>query len=176
MNKLFLVCLILISSPFSVMSQETKVQITENVSITFSDKPLIRDFQGISIQHFLRLADSTANFIASKTNLEKSGGMTADVLEAAQKQNEFWEQAQQGFIAQLGSDATVLSSVMKEISGKKVLHFVVNAMRNGKKVEFTIYLFFDGIYTVNIIHQKRTEDASVQAKNKFFSSLQITGK
>jgi hypothetical protein len=53
--------------------------------------------------------------------------MTADVLETAQQQGEFWEQAQNGFVAQLGSDATVLSSEVKEISGKQVLHFVVSA-------------------------------------------------
>ena len=173
MNKLLLVRLILILSPFSVFSQETHVQLTEKVSITFPEKTLMRDMQGMSVQHYVRLADSTANFIASATNLEKSSGMTADLLQAAQQQDAFWEQAQKGFVAQLGTDAAVVSSELKEISGKKVLHFVVGATRNGAKVEITVYMLFDGIYTINIIHQKRSAEAYVEAKNKYFASLQI---
>ena len=173
MNKLLLIRLILIFSPFTVLSQETKVQLTEKVFITFPEKPLMRDMQGISVQHYVRLGDSTANFIASATNLEKSSGMTADLLQAAQQQDEFWEQAQKGFVAQLGNDATVVSSELKEISGKKVLHFIVRATRNGAKVEITVYMLFDDIYTVNIVHQKRSGEASVEAKNKYFASLQI---
>jgi hypothetical protein len=173
MNKLLLIRLILILFPFSAFSQETQVQLTEKISVTFPEKPLMRDMQGVSVQHYVRLADSTANFIASATNLEKSSGMTSDLLQAAQQQDEFWEQAQKGFVAQLGTDATVVSSELKEISGKKVLHFVTSAMRNGAKVEITVYMFFDGIYTINIIHQKRSEEASVEAKNKYFASLQI---
>jgi hypothetical protein len=176
MNKLPLIRLILILTPFSAFSQETIVQLTEKVSVTFPEKPLMRDMQGVSVQHYVRLADSTANFIASATNLEKSSGMTADLLQTAQKQDEFWEQAQKGFVAQLGTDATVLSSELKEISGKKVLHFVVSVMRNGAKVEITVYMLFDDIYTINIIHQKRSEEASVEAKIKYFASMNIVVK
>ena len=173
MNKLLLIRLILILSPFSAFSQETKVQLTEKVSVTFPEKPLIRDMQGVSVQHYVRLADSSANFIASATNLEKSSGMTADLLQSAQQQDEFWEQTQKGFVAQLGTDARVVSSELKEIYGKKVLHFVVSATRNGANVEITVYMLFDGIFTINIVHQKRSEEASVEAKNKYFASLQI---
>ena len=176
MSKAIIIRLILILFPFAVMSQETKVQLTEKVTIIFPEKPLMRDMQGINIQYYVRLADSSANFIVSTTNLEKSSGMTADVLETAQQQGEFWEQAQNGFVAQLGSDATVLSSEVKEISGKQVLHFVVSATRNGKKVEITVYMLFDGVYTINIIHQKRSDDASVELKNKYFASLQVERK
>ncbi len=173
MNKLLLIRLILILSPFSAISQETQVQLTEKVSVTFPEKPLMRDMQGVSVQYYVRLADSTANFIASSTNLEKSSGMTADLLQAAQQQDEFLEQTQKGFVAQLGTDTRVVSSELKEISGKKVLHFVVSATRNGAKVEITVYMLFDSKYTINIIHQKRSEEASVEAKNKYFASLQI---
>jgi hypothetical protein len=173
MNKLILIRLILIVSPFPAFSQETRVQLTEKISVTFPEKPLIRDMQGVSVQHYVRLADSTANFIASATNLEKSSGMTADLLQEAQQEDEFWEQAQKAFVAQLGTDATVVSSEIKEISGKKILHFVVSATRNGAKVEITVYMLFDGIYTINIVHQKRSEEASVEAKNKYFTSLHI---
>lgn len=176
MSKAIIIRLILILFPFGVMSQETKVELTEKVTIIFPEKPLMRDMQGINIQHYVRLADSSANFIVSTINLEKGSGMTADVLETAQQQGEFWEQAQNGFVAQLGSDATVLSSEVKEISGKQVLHFVVSATRNGKKVEITVYMLFDGVYTINIIYQKRSDDASVELKNKYFASLQIERK
>ena len=176
MSKATIIRLILILFPFGVMSQETKVQLTEKVTIIFPEKPLMRDMQGINIQHYVRLADSSANFIVSTINLEKGSGMSAEVLETAQQKGEFWDQAQNGFVAQLGSDATVLSSEVKEISGKQVLHFVVSATRNGKKVEITVYMLFDGVYTINIIHQKRSDDASVELKNKYFASLQVERK
>ena len=108
------------------------------------------------------------------TNLEKSSGMKADVLEAAQQETSFWEQLEQSFVAQVSSDASVLSSEVKQISGKQVLHLIVSGTRNGKKLEITVYIFIDGVYTVNIVHQKRAEGASVELKNRFFNSLQLS--
>lgn len=173
MNTLSLFRLIFIFSPLLGLSQETKVQLSEKVSISFPEKPLVRDMQGVNVQHYVRLADSSANFIATTIHLEKSGGLNADVLKAAQQQSEFWDQTQKGFVAQLGNDATVLSSELKEISGKQVLHFVVSTSRNGEKVEITVLMLFDGVIAINVIHQKRTENASTEAKIKYLASLQI---
>ena len=99
--------------------------------------------------------------------------MKADVLESAQQEPTFWEQLEQSFIAQVSSDASVLSSEIKLIEGRKVLNLVVTGTKSGKKFEITVYIFIDGVYTVNIVHQKRTEDASENLKNKYFISLQI---
>jgi len=99
--------------------------------------------------------------------------MTADVLEAAQQESAFWEQLEKSFVAQVSSDASVLSSEVKQINGKQVLHLIVNGTRNGKKLEITVYIFIDDVYTVNIVYQKRSEDASADLKNKYFDSLSI---
>ena len=107
------------------------------------------------------------------TNLEKTSGMKADVLEAAQQEPAFWQQLEQSFVAQVSSDASVLSSEVKQINGKQVLHLIISGTRNGKKLEITVYIFIDGVYTVNIVHQKRSEDASADLKNKYFGSLNI---
>ena len=168
--------LIFIFCPFAVMSQETKVQLTESVSIVFSEKPTTRNMQDIGVQHTLKLADSTANFYALATNLEKSSGMTADVLEAAQQESAFWQQLEQSFVAQVSNDASVLSSEIKEVSGRKVLHLIISGTRNGKKLEITVYIFIDGVYTINIVHQKRSDDASADLKSKYFGSLLIGNK
>ncbi|MFN6286406.1 MAG: hypothetical protein ACK4YJ_03105 [Bacteroidota bacterium] len=165
--------LVLILCPFAVMSQETKIQLTDKVSVVFPEKPATRNMQDIGVQHTLKLADSTANFYALATNLEKSSGMTADVLEAAQQESAFWEQLEKSFVAQVSNDASVLSSEIKQISGRQVLHLIISGTRNGKKLEITSYIFIDGVYTVNIVHQKRSEDASADLKNKYFDSLNI---
>ncbi len=173
MNKSIIIHLIIIFCPFAVMSQETKIQLTEKVSVVFPEKPTTRNMQDIVVQHTVKLADSSANFYAMATNLEKSNGMKADVLESAQQEPTFWEQLEQSFIAQVSSDASVLSSEIKLIEGRKVLNLVVTGTKSGKKFEITVYIFIDGVYTVNIVHQKRTEDASENLKNKYFISLQI---
>lgn len=149
------------------------MQLTEKVSISFPEKPATRDIQGIASVHTLRLADSSANFNAVVSNLEKSNGLSADVLESAQLEPSFWDQAEAGFVAQLGPDAKVLSKQVKQISGKQVLNLVVSTERNGKKSELTAYIFVQGVYSINIVYTKRTDSASAEAKNKFFSSLQI---
>lgn len=173
MSKTIIIGLILFFSPFAVMSQETKIQLTDKVSVVFPEKPATRNMQDIGVQHTLKLADSTANFYAMATNLEKTSGMKADVLEAAQQEPAFWQQLEQSFVAQVSSDASVLSSEVKQINGKQVLHLIISGTRNGKKLEITVYIFIDGVYTVNIVHQKRSEDASADLKNKYFGSLNI---
>ena len=176
MIKSIIIRLILILCPFAAMSQETKIQLTENVTVVFPEKPISRNMQDVGVQHTLKLADSTANFYALATNLEKSSGMTADVLEAAQQESAFWQQLEQSFVAQVSSDASVLSSEVKQISGRQVLHLIISGTRNGKKLEITVYIFIDGVHTVNIVHQKRAEEASADLKNKYFASLQIGSK
>lgn len=173
MRKSIIIRLVFILCPFAVMSQETKIQLTEKVSVVFPEKPATRNMQDIGVQYTLKLADSSANFYALATNLEKSNGMKADVLEAAQQEPAFWQQLEQSFVAQVSSDASVLSSEIKQMNGKQVLHLIINGTRNGKKLEITVYIFIDGVYTVNIVYQKRSEDASVDLKNKYFESLQI---
>jgi hypothetical protein len=54
-----------------------------------------------------------------------------------------------------------------------VLHLIISGTRNGKKLEITVYIFIDDVYTVNIVYQKRSEDASADLKNKYFDSLSI---
>ncbi|MFN5418889.1 MAG: hypothetical protein ACK487_00930, partial [Sphingomonadales bacterium] len=68
------------------------------------------------------------------------------------------------------------SSEVKQISGRQVLHLIISGTRNGKKLEITVYIFIDGVHTVNIVHQKRAEEASADLKNKYFASLQIGSK
>jgi len=176
MSKSIIIRLILILCPFAVMSQETKIQLTEKVSVVFPEKPATRNMQDIGVQYTLKLADSSANFYALATNLEKSSDMTADVIEAAQQESAFWEQLEQSFVSQVSNDASVLSSEVKQINGRQVLHLVISGTRNGKKLEITVYIFIDGVYTVNIVHQKRSEEASADLKNKYFASLQIVNK
>ncbi|MCA6491006.1 MAG: hypothetical protein IM551_13335, partial [Chitinophagaceae bacterium] len=120
MSKSIILRLVLIFCPLAVMAQETKIQLTEKVSIVFPEQPTSRNVQDINVQHTVKLADSTANFYALAINLEKSSGMTAEVLGAAQQESSFWEQLERSFVAQVSSDASVLSSELKQINERQV--------------------------------------------------------
>lgn len=174
MSKQFFIRLALVLSPLAGFTQETNVKLSEKVSISFPEKPTTRDIQGITSVYTVRLADSTASFNAIVSNLEKSNGLSADVLESAQLEDGFWDQAEAGFVAQLGADAKVLSKEVKQIAGKQVLNLVVSTERNSKKSELTVYIFVQGVYSINIVYTKRAEAASVDTKDKFFKSLLIT--
>lgn len=164
--------LLFILFPIAAMSQETKVQLTEKVSINFPEKPDVRNMQDIATIYSLKLADSTANFNVVVQNLGKNG-LTEEQIESAQLDLTFWEQLEASFIAQLGNETKVLSKEKKNISGKDVLILELSTERNGKKMEVRSYIFIDRIHSINIVHSKRSDGASVDIKNKFFNSLKI---
>jgi hypothetical protein len=172
MRKLSLIYFLFLLFPIAAMSQETKIQLTEKVSISFPDKPDVRNMQDVASVYSLKLADSTANFNVVVQNLKKNG-LTAELIETAKLEPEFWEQLESSFIAQLGSETKVLSREIKKISSKDVLSLVLTTQRGGNKVELSSYLFTHGVYSVNIVHSKRNDNASVELKNKFFTSLKI---
>jgi hypothetical protein len=173
MKKLFIIKFLFVLFPIAAMSQETKIQLTEKVSISFPEKPDVRNMQEIASVYSVKLADSTANFNVVVQNLEKSNSLTAEMIETAQLDPSFWEQLESSFIAQLGSETKVLSREIKKISSKDVLSLVLTTQRGGNKVELSSYLFTHGVYSVNIVHSKRNDNASVELKNKFFTSLKI---
>jgi hypothetical protein len=172
MRQLNMIHLLFILFPIAAMSQETKVQLTEKVSISFPEKPDVRNMQDIATIYSLKLADSTANFNVVVQNLGKNG-LTEEQIESAQLDLTFWEQLEASFIAQLGNETKVLSKEKKNISGKDVLILELSTERNGKKMEVRSYIFIDRIHSINIVHSKRSDGASVDIKNKFFNSLKI---
>lgn len=172
MRKLYIIQFLFILFPIAAISQETKIQLTEKVSISFPEKPDVRNMQETASVYSVKLADSTANFNVVVQNLEKNG-LTAELLATAKLDPEFWEQLGSSFIAQLGSEVKVLSKERRSIGSVEVLTLVLNTQRNGKKVEISAYIFTQGVYSVTIAHSKRNENASVDLKTKFFNSLNI---
>lgn len=173
MKKQFFIRLLLVLFPLASFAQESKVKLTDKVTISFPEKPSVKDIQGIASVHSLSLADSTANFNAVVTNLEKANGLTADVLASAQKDPGFWDQAEAGFLAQVGADATLVSKEIKQVGSKQLLELVISIERNGKKRELTAYIFVDGVHSINVVYTKRADAASMAAKEAFFKSLTI---
>lgn len=175
MNKYFKNWVILILFPCSVFAQENKIQLTEKVSIEFPDKPNKRDVQGMATVYTIKLADSTANFNVVVTNLEKSNGLSADVLSTAQSEPGFWEQTESSFISSLGTDVNpnILSKEIIEINNQKILKLLIGTNRNGKYAELTAYIFVNDVFSIKILYTKRSENASTESKNKFLNSLKI---
>lgn len=172
MKKLFTIYFSFILFPIVSMSQETKIQLTEKVSISFPEKPEVRNMQETTSIYSLKLADSTANFNVVVQNLEKNG-LSIEMIETAKLEPEFWEQLESSFIAQLGSQVKVSSKERKNIGNKDVLTLVLSTQRNGKEVEISAYIFIQGVYSFTIAHSKRSDNASQDVKNKFFDSLKI---
>ena len=172
MIKQLIIRSLLVLSPVAAFSQETRIPLTDKVSVSFPEKPSRKEMGPVAM-HTVSMTDSTADFIATVTNLNKSNGLTAEMLETAQSAPEFMDQVQVGFIGQLGPDVKVLSKEVKNIGGRQVLNLLVESDRNGKKYELSVYLFIHDVYSVNIVHRKRTDGASVDAKNAFFESLRI---
>jgi hypothetical protein len=154
------------------MSQDTKVQLTEKVSISFPEKPDVRNMQDVATIYSLKLADSSANFNVVVQNLGKNG-LTEEQIESAQLEPVFWEQLEASFVAQLGNETKVLSKEKKNISGKDILILELSAERNGKNMEAKSYIFIDSVHCINILHSKRAVGASVDLRDKFFNSLKI---
>jgi hypothetical protein len=71
MKKLFLIHFLFVLFPIAAMSQETKVQLTEKVSINFPEKPEVKNMQKGSSLYVVKLADGTANFNVVVQNLLK---------------------------------------------------------------------------------------------------------
>ena len=173
MNKHLIIRSFLFLSPVAALSQETRVRLTEKISVGFPEKPSLNDMQGMASIHTVMLPDSTADFIAVVSNLQKSHGLTAAMLESAKSAPEFMDQLQAGFMGQLGPDAKVISKELKEIGGNRILSLSAATERNGRKSELTIYIFVHDVYSINMVHRKRADGASVDARNAFFQSLQI---
>lgn len=172
MRKLFTVYFLFLLFPIAAISQETKIQLTEKVSISFPDKPDVRNMQDIATVYSLKLADSTANFNVVVQNLEKNG-LTAELIETAKLEPEFWEQLESSFIAQLGNEVKVLSKERRNIGNMDILSLVLDTQRNGKKLEISAYIFTQSVYSFTMVHSKRSDNASQDVKNKFFNSLKI---
>lgn len=173
MIKHLIIRTFLFLSPVAALSQETRVQLTDKISLGFPEKPSLNDMQGMASIHTVKSADSTADFIAVVSNLQKSHGLTVGMLESAKSTPEFMDQLQAGFMGQLGPDAKVLSKEVKEIGGNKVLSLSAATERNGRKSELSVYIFVHDVYSINIVHRKRADGASVDARNAFFQSLRI---
>ena len=172
MRKLFIIHFLFILFPIAAMSQETKVQLTEKVSINFPEKPEVKNIQKGSSLYVVKLADGTANFNVVVQNLLEMG-QTTKQIESQQLNPSFWEQIEPTLIAPYGTETKVLAREFKKIGSKEVLSLVFSAVINGMNREISSYFFIEGVNSINIVHYKRADSASVELKNNFFNSLKI---
>jgi len=172
LRKLFIIHFLFILFPIAAMSQETKVQLTEKVSINFPEKPEVKNMQKGSSLYVVKLADGTANFNVVVQNLLEMG-QTTKQIESQQLNPSFWEQIEPSLIAPYGTETKVLAREFKKIGSKEVLSLVFSAVINGMNREISSYFFIEGVNSINIVHYKRAGSASEELKNNFFNSLKI---
>jgi hypothetical protein len=172
MRKRFVIYFLFILLPIAAMSQETKVQLTKKVSISFPGKPDVQNMEKGSSLYVVKLADGTANFNVVVQNLLEIG-QTAKQIKSQQLSPSFWEQMEPFLLAPYGTKTKVLARDIRKIGNKEVLSLVFSAVINGSNREINSYFFIEGVNSINIVHYKRAENASVELKNNFFNSIKI---
>lgn len=149
------------------------LKVTDKVSLKFPETPKKQDM-GPAILYNLRLADSTANFLALASDLQQSNGLDAATLAEASMQPEFWDQAEQSFVASIGEGAKLVSREMKNVSGIDVMEMVITRpTEKGDTNTLTVWIFVEGVYSINLIHTNRAGKADVKKRDAFFSSVKI---
>lgn len=155
-------------------AQASEQKLTERVSLRFPAAYKKQDM-GATVLYNLRLADSTANFVAIVSDLQKSNGLDAATLTAASMAPEFWDQAAEGFIAQLGPDSKLLSREMKQIAAYDILQLIIErpVKESNTMNTLTVWIFVDDVYSLNIVHTNRGGKADENLKKAFFESITI---
>ncbi|HMP91527.1 MAG TPA: hypothetical protein PKD90_01545 [Phnomibacter sp.] len=153
-------------------SQPATIQLAEGVSIQFPTQPERRDM-GPATLYTLRLADSTANFNAIVSDLQKGNGLDAETLEAAKLDPVFWEQTEQAFLASLGPNAKLKESKRKTVSNSEALELTIERAQDGKVSTLLVLIFTHGVYSFNVVYTNRNGQGSPALQDAFFSSIQI---
>lgn len=154
-------------------SQAIEIKLTEKISVRFPHEPKKQEM-GPTLLYNLRLEDSTANFVAVATDMLKANGLDAATLAAASLEPEFWDQAAEGFLAQMGNNAKLASREMKNISGYDVLKLNIERPDDkGCTNLITIYIFVDDVFSINIAHTNRGGKADEKLKTAFLESIMI---
>jgi len=158
----------------SAKGQAIEQKLTDHVSIRFPAEYKKQDLESTTL-YSLRLADSTANFVAVVSDLLKSNGLDAATLTAASMSPEFWDQAEQGFMAQLGPDAKLLGREMKQIAAYDIMQLIIErpVKENNTMNTLTVWIFVDDVYSLNIAHTNRGGKADENLKKAFFASIAI---
>jgi hypothetical protein len=153
--------------------QSTEVKLTEKISLSFPQEPKKQEMGPTNLYN-LRLGDSTANFIAVASDLQKANGFDAATLAEASLSPEFWDTAADGFVAQMGTDAKLQSREMITIKGYDVMKLTIERpVEKGGVNVLTVYIFVDDVYSINIAHTNRGGKADEKLKKAFFDSITI---
>jgi hypothetical protein len=90
-------------------------------------------------------------------------------------QPEFWDQAAESFLAQMGAEAKLKNREMKNVNGYDIMELTFerpNTEKGGINT-ITVYILVDDVYSLNIIHTNRSGKADETLKKAFFDSLTI---
>lgn len=155
----------------TIQAQEVKQILTEKIQVTFPGQPVKRDL-GPAVTYAVRLADSTANFTAMVTDLEKANDLTADAIAEAMQEPEFWEEVEEEFLMQMGKDAKVVNREPRKIGQFEGREMVVERPNlTGGTSKVTAWFFIEGKLIVYVVHNDRTGKADQALKAKYFASV-----
>ena len=158
-----------------IAQDSNAVKLTRKISIIFPLTPVKQEMGSAATMYTLRLADSTANFMGLVSNLQVQAGLDSATLAEAVKQPEFWDQASEGFVGQMGPDAKLIKKEMKKLGTYDVMELTLErpAAEGGGNNTLTIYIIIDDVYSINIGHTNRKGKADVKMKETFLQSLKI---
>jgi hypothetical protein len=153
--------------------QPQEIKLTEKVKIAFPATPSKSGIEAAEL-YILKLSDSTANFIAAVTDLQKANGLDAGTLLEASMQPEFWDEAAKGLMAQMGNEAKEISRTMKNINGYDAMQIEIERQNSeGKTNIITALILVEGVKSINIMHTNRGGRADSKITKDFFDSISI---
>ncbi len=155
------------------VGQTQEIKLTEKAKVVFPGMPS-KSGNDANNLYILKLSDSTANFIAAVTDLQKTNGFDEATLMEASMQPEFWEQAAKALLTQMGNEAKELNREMKNINGYDAMQIQFERPNTeGKTNIITALIFVDGVKSINIMHTNRGGRADTKVTKYFFDSITI---
>jgi GTPase len=174
MKKVIFFAAILYSGICSAQINWEKVNITDNVSISFPSSPVKNEPTAGNFSYILKQADSTANYIVAASNVGEALGVDAETLAAEMEKEESWDQAKTAFANSLGKDATLIKDEITNVKNTKAMRLVFNrkTAKGGTNV-LTVLIFVNGTISYNVMFNSRDGKGSETMKEAFFNSIDI---
>ncbi len=174
MKKFITLSFILYSSICGAQTNWEKINVNDNVSISFPEKPVKNEPSAGNFTYILKQSDSTANYMVVASDVGATLGIDAETLATEMGKDESWEQAKSAFLKSLGAGAELVKDEFTTINNTKALRMIINRKSTkGETNVLTVLIFVDGTISYNVIFNSRGGKGSENMKSEFFNSIMI---
>ena len=168
-NILWLLCLVA-QGLWAQQGDWKQVQFDNGVRLKFPQEPT-KDSNAQYTFFRLRTADSTATLGAVAVDLSATG-VSAEQYEEMAQEDEFWQQVEQGILAQM-PDAKLLKSERRQIVGKPALYVEIERDNANKKDKDLMYqwTFMKGTMNHSVVFVSLQGKGNLKLRDEFFATV-----